>query len=156
MKINIVALGNKLPTWINTGFDQYAKRISSPWSLSLQEIPIPRRHKNANIPVLKDQEGQALLAASHHCDIRVALDEHGKSFNTSLLAQYLDQYQQQYRSIAILIGGPDGLSEFALQTCHQRWSLSQLTLPHGLVRCIIAEQIYRAISVLNHHPYHRE
>ena len=156
MKISLIALGSKMPDWVNQGYQDYAKRIASPWQIALHELPIPKRGKNAPIDPLKNQEGQALIHASQHATCRIALDEHGKNMDTKMLAQMLGELRQQHSHIAFLMGGPDGHSRDCLAQCQITWSLSPLTFPHGLVRIVVTEQLYRAISIINGHPYHRE
>ena len=155
MKINLIALGTKMPEWIESGYHTYAKRIRTPWQLTLTELNIPKRHKHADIAALKAQEAQALLQASKNSTMRIALDEHGKQHNTQSMANTLNRLSQNHSSIDVLIGGPDGLSSEILDTSQLHWSLSSLTFPHHLVRIIMAEQLYRAISLINNHPYHR-
>lgn len=156
MKIKLVCIGNKLPQWLVTGIDDYRKRFTPPWTLTLHELPCPKRHKNINIAKLKQQEATSLLAACPRSDLMIALDERGLSLNTRDLAKQLDQYQSQGQSMTLFIGGPDGLDDDLLATCQQSWSLSPLTFPHGFARLVVIEQLYRAISLLNNHPYHRE
>src|SRR5579872_7159523 len=148
MMIRILAIGNKMPSWVNEGFQDYAKRFSSGCSLELYEIPAEKRSKNADIPHIIERESEKLIAAvkpDHHI---IALDVKGLSWNTEQLAQELKSWQVDGRHVDLLIGGPDGLSKTCLQKVHQRWSLSPLTLPHPLVRIILAEQLYRAVSIL--------
>ena len=155
MNIHLIALGDKLPLWMQTGVDDYAKRIHTPWSLKQCQLTIPKRHKNANIKQLKQQESDTLLAACPDSSLRIALDEHGDKLNTKMLAARLAKHQLQSQNLSILIGGPDGLADSCLNACNEHWSLSPLTLPHGIARIVIVEQLYRAISLLNNHPYHR-
>ncbi len=155
MHINLIAIGKNLPDWVNTGFKEYAKRLKGGITLSLTELPLIKRSKNSNIDKIKQQEGEKLLAAAANSYI-IALDEHGKTWNTIELSKQLQHWRENYSNISLLIGGPDGLSSECLTKANTKWSLSQLTLPHGLVRVIVAEQIYRANSILAGHPYHRE
>jgi 23S rRNA (pseudouridine1915-N3)-methyltransferase len=155
MKIRIIALGTKMPAWVQAGYDCYAKRLSPPWQLSIQEIATPKRHKNTSVAALKAQEAKLLSQAYADYPYRIALDENGKSFSSGQLASRLSELQQQQHNIAILIGGPDGFAQDIITQSQDIWSLSKLTLPHPLVRIVLAEQLYRAISILNNHPYHR-
>jgi len=145
-----------MPSWICQGFQEYSKRLPAHLKLELVEIPLPHRSKNADLQRLKDEEAEKLLAAIPSHSHLIALDERGQAWNTQQLAAHLQRWMNESIDIALLIGGPDGLSEQCLKRAHQKWSLSLLTLPHPLVRVIIAEQLYRAWSLLNHHPYHRE
>ena len=155
MLIRILAIGNKMPAWVTQGYHEYAKRLSSPFSLELIEIPAEKRTKNSDIPRLVEREGEKLLAASKSSHRIIALDVKGHSWTTEQLASRLDQWQHDGQNIDLLIGGPDGLSSACLQKAESKWSLSPLTLPHPLVRIILAEQLYRAWSILQGHPYHR-
>jgi len=156
MKIQLICVGQKMPQWVSQGFQEYSKRLASHLKLELVEIALPHRHKNADIQRLKDEEGEKMLAAITPQTNIVALDEHGQLWNTQQLAFQLQQWMNESSNIALLVGGPDGLSQNCLKRARQKWSLSPLTLPHPLVRVVIAEQLYRAWSLLNNHPYHRE
>jgi len=155
MKIRIVAIGEKMPEWVNEGFHEYAKRLQHGLILSLTEIPAGKRGKNADLDRIIQKEGELMLAqtpSQSHC---VALDVKGKSWSTEDLAKQLQQWQLKGTEINLLIGGPEGLAQSCYQRANQFWSLSPLTFPHPLVRIILAEQLYRAWSLLNNHPYHR-
>jgi 23S rRNA (pseudouridine1915-N3)-methyltransferase len=151
MKIRLIAVGKQMPSWVQVGYQEYARRCA----LDLIEIPTGRRTKNADIQRLIQREGEQMLAAIPPKDIVVVLDERGQLWNTQQLAQKLQQWQESAVGISLLIGGPDGLAPACFARAQQKWSLSPLTLPHLLVRIIVAEQIYRALSILQHHPYHR-
>lgn len=155
MHLDLICVSQRLPAWVNTGFSEYAKRLPTHCALRLREIPLQKRTKNADIVRLRRQEGQQMLAAIAPRTHIVALDERGQSWNTVQLANILTHWLGTYPTVALLIGGPDGLATECLQQAQQQWSLSALTLPHPLVRIIVAEQLYRAWSLLNHHPYHR-
>ena len=155
MRIDLICIGQKMPTWVTTGYQEYAKRLPHACALNLIELPLKKRAKNSNIERLQLEEGKHMLATVTLGSYMVALDEKGKTWNTQQLSQQLAQWMQQHPIIALLVGGPDGLANDCLQLAHQTWSLSALTLPHPLVRIVIAEQIYRAWSLLNNHPYHR-
>lgn len=156
MKISLICVGQKMPQWVSQGFQEYSKRLPSHLKLELVEIPLPHRPKNADIQRLKDEEGETMLAAIPPQTHIVALDERGQLWNTQQLASQLQHWLNESANIALLVGGPDGLSANCLNKARQKWSLSPLTLPHPLVRVVIAEQLYRAWSLLNNHPYHRE
>lgn len=155
MLIRLLAIGTKMPAWVTDGFQEYAKRFTSGCTLELCEIPAEKRTKNTDIPRLIEREGEKLLAAIKPGNHVIALDVKGQSWSTEQLAAQLKQWQIHSRPIDLLIGGPDGLSSACLQKAELRWSLSPLTLPHPLVRIVLAEQIYRAMSMLQNHPYHR-
>jgi 23S rRNA (pseudouridine1915-N3)-methyltransferase len=155
MLIRLLAIGTKMPQWVTDGFHEYAKRFTGGCTLELCEIPAEKRTKNADTPRLIEREGEKLLAAIKPGNLVIALDVKGHSWSTEQLATQLKQWQIHSRPIDLLIGGPDGLSAACLQKAELRWSLSPLTLPHPLVRIVLAEQIYRAMSMLQNHPYHR-
>ena len=155
MQIDLICMGKNRPTWVNTGVNEYAKRLPSYCNLTLKEIPLRKRTKNADLVRLQQQEGEQMLAAIvPHAHV-IALDECGSHWNTIQLTEQLSHWISTYSTVALLIGGPEGLATVCSQRAQQYWSLSRLTLPHPLVRIIVAEQLYRAWSYLNNHPYHR-
>jgi 23S rRNA (pseudouridine1915-N3)-methyltransferase len=139
-----------MPEWVSTAFTDYTRRLKSSMRVDLEEIPQARDKGRAKA----DEEKRLLDRAGD--DYLVALDEHGKSLTTVELSKWLAQRQQDGRDLCFVIGGPDGLGAGILEKAALRWSLSGLTLPHAMVRVILAEQLYRAHSVLHNHPYHRE
>lgn len=155
MKIHLIAVGTHMPAWINIGYQEYAKRLPPECSLRLIEIEAGKRTKNCDITKLIEQESQQMLAAIPKNNHVIALDVQGRAWDTPQLAQQLQSWLHSGQDISLLIGGPDGLSSKCRQTAHARWSLSPLTLPHPLVRVMLAEQLYRAWSILQNHPYHR-
>ncbi len=158
MKIHLITIGQKMPDWIIAGFQEYAKRLSGDCTLLLNEIRMPTRNKNsshAEIQKIIQQEGELMLAKIPKDAHIVALDERGELWDTLTLSKNLKHWQMAHSTIALLIGGPDGLSPECKARAHQHWSLSRLTLPHPLVRVIAAEQLYRAWSINHAHPYHR-
>lgn len=141
---------------------EYAKRLPAHFAtLNLIEVTPQKRTNNCNIARIKQLEGEQLLAAIAHVQIKhgnslvIALDEGGVAWSTQELAYQLQQWHDNWSQVSLLIGGADGLAEQCLQRASVKWSLSKLTFPHHLVRVIVAEQIYRAWSLLHHHPYHR-
>jgi len=144
-----------MPEWIKSGFAEYAKRFPANCRLTLREIAKRKRTKNADLARLQHQEGEQMLAVIARNAYVIALDERGQTWNTFQLAEQLGQWMREYNTVALLVGGPEGLATICQQRAQQRWSLSALTLPHQLVRVIVAEQLYRAWSLLNNHPYHR-
>ncbi len=145
-----------MPDWVKKGYDEYVKRLPVSCSLKLVEIAPGHRGKSADIKRAIEDESQKMLAAIPEGAIVVALDEKGKSWSTLTLAEQMREWMQAGRDVALLVGGPDGLSDACRQRAERIWSLSALTLPHPLVRVVLAEQIYRAWSVTQGHPYHRE
>ena len=155
MKIHLLAVGNKMPAWVESGFQEYARRLPPECSLKLIEIPLSPRGKNVDLKRALAREGERMLKAIPKKARVIALDVRGKSYTSEALAGQLGSWMESGLDIALLVGGPDGLAPACLQAAHQRWSLSPLTLPHPLVRVILAEQIYRAWSQTRNHPYHR-
>lgn len=144
-----------MPDWVQAGYSEYAKRLPRECALELKEIPLATRGKNADITRAIEKESEAMLAAVPTQERVIALDVLGKPQTTETLAEALRNWQMEGGNTSFLIGGPDGLSTDCLNRATQRWSLSGLTLPHPLVRIVLAEQLYRAWSLLNNHPYHR-
>lgn len=156
MRLKLIAVGQKMPSWISEGWHTYSKRFPADCSLQLLEISAGKRGKNADIARILKAEGEAMLAACGKHDRIVTLEVLGKPWSTPQLAARLQQWQMDGRDVSLLVGGPEGLSPDCLAAAEERWSLSALTLPHPLVRVIIAESLYRAWSVNANHPYHRE
>ena len=156
MKIRILSPGKKLPGWINEGFAEYAKRMPNECKLELIELNLAKRaKKNYSTEQAKQEELAFFQKALNKSEHVVALHEKAKSISTVGLAQQLEYWQGLGKDIAILIGGPDGLAPELLQLAEQKFKLSDLTLPHGLVRVLLAEQLYRAHTIVIGHPYHR-
>ena len=155
MKIQLLAVGQKMPAWVDAGYNEYAQRMPTEVRVELKEIVAGKRGKNADIARLVHEEGQRLQAAIPKSAHIVALDVKGKSFSTEQLAVRLGEWMQSGQDVALLVGGPEGLSTACRDLAHEHWSLSTLTFPHPLVRILIAEQLYRAWTVLKNHPYHR-
>lgn len=154
MKINLITVGKNMPEWINSGYYEYAKRLPKDFQLNLIEIPLLKRTKNSDITKIIAQEAK-LIQEQIQPGLIIALDEHGKQFATKEFAVKLQNWRENYQTVNLIIGGPDGLAKEMLAKTNFIWSLSNLTLPHPLVRVIVAEQIYRAITILQNHPYHR-
>ena len=155
MRIHLIAVGEKMPAWVSQGYEEYARRLPADNSLLLHEVAAARRGKNVEVDRWKREEGERLLAAVPKGARVVALDEHGEGMTTRQLADRLQDWRRQGGDVALLVGGADGLSPHCLQQAQSRWSLSPLTLPHPLVRIVLAEQLYRAWTVIQGHPYHR-
>ena len=155
MKCRLIAAGTRLPEWVNSGFHEYQKRLRNPVVLELHEIPIATRRAGENPVRAIQREGADMLAALGRDDYVVALEIAAKAMSTEELSAWLADRMRDGRSLALLIGGPDGLSPQCRERADQNWSLSPLTLPHALVRVVVAEQLYRAMSLLSRHPYHR-
>lgn len=156
MRIKLIAVGQKMPAWVDAGFHEYARRLPNECALQLIEIPFAgKRDKQADLAKLAAKEGVQMLKNVTDQDRCIALDVTGKAYKTEQLSTQLAQWQQDGRDIALLVGGPEGLAPECQQRANQHWSLSPLTLPHPLVRIVVAEQLYRAWSILVNHPYHR-
>ena len=155
MRLRLVAVGTRMPGWVDEGFREYAGRMPRECRLELREVALGRRSRGGGVTRAKGEEAERLLAASSGC-CRIRLDVQGEQVDTAGLARRLAAWLQAGQDVALLVGGPDGLAEPCLEAAQWRWSLSPLTLPHGLVRVLLAEQLYRAWTVLSGHPYHRE
>lgn len=155
MKIHLLAVGQKMPAWVEQGYQEYAQRLPAEAQLLLREISPGKRGKNADISRIMQEEGQRIQSAIPKNNHVVALDVKGKAWSTEQLAARFGQWMLSGQDVALLVGGPDGLSQACLDQADEYWSLSPLTFPHPLVRVILAEQLYRAWSVLRNHPYHR-
>ena len=155
MLIRLIAAGTRLPGWIGDGYADYAGRLGTKIRLELREIPVTPRPKNADIARARAEEGRRMQAAIETGMYVAALDVGGKALSTEALARWLAGRLQDGRDVALLVGGPDGLDPECVRRADFRWSLSPLTFPHGLVRVMVAEQLYRAQSILEGHPYHR-
>lgn len=151
MKIRIVAVGKRMPAWVESGIAEYAKRLPSHWRFALREVSATAQ---GDVGKRMAREGEALLSSSVN-DWRVALDEGGRALDTAACAARLELWQGLGRDVALLIGGADGLHSDVLNAADEIWSLSALTFPHPLVRVILVEQLYRAHSLSSGHPYHR-
>ncbi len=156
MRISIVAVGTKMPAWVTQAVEEYCRRLPREFKLQWREIPLARRNQGDKPTQLCEREGEQLLKAIPGGDKVIALDVQGKRVSTGQLAQQLEAWQMSGENYSLLIGGPDGLSPACLERASARWSLSDLTLPHPLVRVLLAEQLYRAWTITVNHPYHRE
>jgi 23S rRNA (pseudouridine1915-N3)-methyltransferase len=155
MHTRIIAVGERMPAWVAAGFAEYRKRLSQSLPLELVEIKPGMRGKGRDDARAVATEGEAVLAALSRETHVVALDGHGKPWTSEQLARQLADWRMRGRDLAFLIGGPDGHAATVLQRADQSWSLGPLTLPHMLVRLLLAEQLYRASTLLAGHPYHR-
>ncbi|MBI1889881.1 MAG: 23S rRNA (pseudouridine(1915)-N(3))-methyltransferase RlmH [Burkholderiales bacterium] len=155
MQLVIAAVGHKMPAWIEAGFAEYAKRMPSDCRIVLKEIKPVDRSANKNPETAMALERTRIEAVLPKSSRIIALDEHGKDVTTVQLAQYLTQWQQDGRDVTFVIGGADGLDPGLKVNADMLIRLSSLTLPHGMVRVLLAEQLYRAWSITQNHPYHR-
>jgi 23S rRNA (pseudouridine1915-N3)-methyltransferase len=156
MRIHVLAVGTRMPAWVDEGVDTYIRRLPRHIECQFREIPAAQRSAGSTVEKIKNKEADALLKAARDADYVVALDERGVSCSSTQLAGHLQDWLDNYSHVALLVGGADGLDERCRQAANQVWSLSALTLPHPLVRVILAEQLYRAWTLLQGHPYHRD
>lgn len=155
MRIRLISVASRMPRWVEQGYAEYAKRMPADLPLELVEIPLATRGKNADVARLMRREGEQMLAAVQPGDRVVTLEVGGKAWSTEALAEQLDSWRLEARTVNLMVGGPEGLPAEVTARSDQRWSLSPLTLPHPLVRILLAEQLYRAWTILNRHPYHK-
>lgn len=150
----LLAAGTKLPAWVNNGFDDYAGRFGNDYRLELKEIALGQRAAGAPQQAIA-REGERMISAMPHGCYVVALQVEGRSLSSEQLAKFLETRAQEGRDVAFCIGGPDGLAPQIDKRADLRWSLSALTLPHALARVVAVEALYRAVSIIKRHPYHR-
>lgn len=156
MDCRVICVGKRMPSWVDQAVNEFARRFTHPVQFDVISVATSKRGRADNHPsVHMDSEGKALLSHVRSGDWVVALDVQGKTRTTEQLAQWLEDRLLDARSLAFLIGGPDGLSADCRARANERWSLSALTLPHGLARVVMVEALYRANSLRCGHPYHR-
>ena len=155
MQIRVAAVGQRMPRWVTEAWAEYTRRLPNVLKIDLHEIPLAQRGRNTDLERARRQEGEALLAAVPSGARVIALDERGRSWSTADLAENLERWMADGRKLCLWIGGPDGMPPECLRRADERWSLGPLTLPHPLVRVVLAEQLYRAWSIISNHPYHR-
>lgn len=144
-----------MPSWVNLGVSEYVKRLPKDMCFEIIELPLVARSKNADIKRIIAKETESLLSHIQQQDHVVALEVKGQNWSTETLASNLETWQMNGQNLVFLIGGPDGLGDACRERANQMWSLSALTFPHPIVRVVLAEQIYRAWTVTQNHPYHR-
>ena len=155
MHIRLLAVGDRQPSWVGEAFGNYTERYPREWKFRLDTIPTVRRNKNDKSRQAMEAEGELILAKLGTDEQLVLLDERGKQLSSKTLGTRLSEWQTVGRDLCFVIGGPDGVSDAIRQRADMMWSLSQLTLPHGMARALLAEQLYRAWSLQTGHPYHR-
>ncbi len=155
MHIRLLAVGDRQPSWVDDAFGIYTGRFPREWKFRLDTIPTVRRNKNDKSRQAMEAEGELITAKLSATEQVVLLDERGKQLSSKSLASILSDWQSDGRDLCFVIGGPDGVSDAVRQRSDMMWSLSQLTLPHGMARALLSEQLYRAWSLQTGHPYHR-
>ena len=155
MHIRLLAVGDRQPAWVNDAFGIYAERFPREWKFRLDTIPTVRRNKNDKSGQAIEAEGQQVLARLQGSERAILLDERGKQLSSKELGLRLADWQADGHDLCFIIGGPDGVSAGCRQRADFTWSLSTLTLPHGMARVLVTEQLYRAWSLQSGHPYHR-
>lgn len=156
MRIVLLAIGTRMPQWVTDGFTEYQKRMPAEMQLVLEEIPMPKRGKGPAEPLIREEAEALRKRLSKYPSARIAaLEVTGKALDTHALSRKLGQLKDVGQDLILLVGGPDGLCPQLSKEAHERWSLSNLTLPHPLVRVLLAEQLYRGWTLLTGHPYHR-
>jgi 23S rRNA (pseudouridine1915-N3)-methyltransferase len=155
MHIRLIAVGDRQPAWVDSAFKDYAGRLPRQWKFALQTIATSRRRKHGDSNGARAEECEKLLGKLTSGERVVMLDEHGAQFSSTELASAINDWQTDGRDVCFVIGGPDGLDVQCMARADFTWSLSRLTLPHGLARVVCVEQLYRACTVLDGHPYHR-
>ena len=156
MKLIIIAVGTRMPSWVDEGYREYAKRMPAGTALELVQVKAEPRTSGKTVAQMLAGEAARIRAVVPKGGRMIAMDEHGKDLGTTSLARELEKWMREAAPVAFLIGGPDGLDAALKKTCTMQLRLSSLTLPHGLARMLLAEQLYRALSILGGHPYHRE
>ncbi|HTK99242.1 MAG TPA: 23S rRNA (pseudouridine(1915)-N(3))-methyltransferase RlmH [Pseudomonadales bacterium] len=154
MKIRLLCVGTRVPEWVAEGYATFARRLPKDNALVLEQVPAARRQSDIRRCI--DDEGERLLGRISHDECVIALDERGSAWSSVVLSQKLAAWRRDGRDVVLLVGGADGLSDKCMARAGESWSLSAATLPHALVRVVVAEQIYRAWTLLTGHPYHRE
>jgi len=155
MRINLITIGKKMPNWINLGIEHYQKQLPSYYNFTITSLDSQNR-KSSSAENSKNLEAKLLLEASSESTFLIAFDELGKQQTSKQISKSIESWQLEGESVALIIGGADGLSSEIKQKCHQIWGISNLTMTHSMARLLVVEQVYRGYSLINNHPYHRE
>ena len=155
MRINLITIGKKMPNWINLGIEHYQKQLPSYYNFTITSLDSQSR-KSSSAENSKTLEAKLLLEAASESTFLIAFDELGKQQTSKQISKSIESWKLEGESVALIIGGADGLSSEVKQKCHQIWGLSNLTMTHSMARLLVVEQVYRGYSLLNNHPYHRE
>lgn len=144
-----------MPAWVTQGVDEYLRRMPSECQVKFVELALGQRAKSKNIKQAMQQEEKSILAAIPNNALVVAMEVKAKIWSTEDLAEKMQDWMRSGKDVALLVGGPDGMTQACIDKAVEKWSLSNLTLPHPLVRIVLAEQLYRALMIINNHPYHK-
>ena len=155
MIIHVIAVGTKMPTWVNQGVDEYVRRMPNECQIKFVELPLGQRVKSKNIKQAMQQEEKSILEAIPSNAYVIAMEVKAKIWSTEKLSEKMQDWMSLGKDIALLIGGPDGMTQTCISKANEKWSLSSLTLPHPIVRIVVAEQLYRALMIIKKHPYHK-
>jgi 23S rRNA (pseudouridine1915-N3)-methyltransferase len=155
MRLCVVAIGQRMPGWVDQAWQEYARRFPRHLPLELREVPAVRRFRHSAIDTVRERESEALMGAAGAAGRVVTLDESGRQWSTLELSRQLASWMQEGADVNFLVGGPDGLTRECIRRADFHWSLGRLTLPHPMVRLVLAEQLYRAWTITQNHPYHR-
>jgi 23S rRNA (pseudouridine1915-N3)-methyltransferase len=156
MQVQIIAVGQKMPAWVDLACTDYLRRVPRELNIQLTHVPLAQRKGRVSAVQLRRQEAGLILKKISRGSLSIALDESGKQWSSLEWAEQLQYWMLEYSQVNLIIGGPDGLSEECQQACAQRIALGRMTMPHALVRVVLIEQIYRAWTLLQGHPYHRQ
>lgn len=155
MRVRVIAVGTRMSAWVEAAFQDYSRRLRGANAIELVEIPVARRHADGEAKRAVRREAERILGLLEPREYVVALEERGRTFTTLQLSAWLAERRAHGDPLSFIIGGPDGLDATVSARAQLRWSLSALTFPHGLVRVLLAEQLYRVSTLLAGHPYHR-
>jgi 23S rRNA (pseudouridine1915-N3)-methyltransferase len=155
MGLQIIAVGHKMPGWVEQGYDDYARRFPRAQAVKLSEIPVARRQSGQPVERLQQQEADRIRRLRQPGSLLIAMDEHGRQWSSEEWGEQYRRWQRERPNVDFLLGGPDGLHPSLLEEADIRLALGRMTLPHGLARVVLVEQLYRAWSLSQGHPYHR-
>jgi 23S rRNA (pseudouridine1915-N3)-methyltransferase len=156
MRIKLLAIGSRMEDWLRAGVQAYAGRLPREFRLEIEDIPLAGRTAGGDPAAALDKEGARVLARLKPGDHAVVLDERGEQWSSRELAVQLGRWREDHGQVALLIGGPEGFAPAVRRRANQTWSLSRLTLPHALVKLVVVEQLYRAVTIQQGHPYHKD
>ena len=156
MQIRVISIAQKMPAWVDLACDEYRRRLPREMQLQLVNLPPAKRKAKESATALRQRESRLILEKLDTGSFNIALDERGDAWSSGDWSRQLERWRLEFPSVNLIIGGPDGLAESCLRVCRKRVSLGRMTMPHALVRVVLFEQLYRAWTILQGHPYHRE